>query len=93
AGELSASCCVLSQNNLLSDIETLDFDPFRMFQVSVADLTERTGLGFEAYADADVLARPADAACRASERVAEALGEKTSGAISVEILDEGDLLF
>ncbi|MEM6857575.1 MAG: DNA/RNA non-specific endonuclease [Pseudomonadota bacterium] len=93
AGELSASCFVLSQNDLLSDIETLDFDPFRMFQVSVADLTERTGLGFEAYAVADVLARPADAACRASERVAEALGASSSGPISVEILNEGDLLF
>jgi len=92
-GALAASCFVLSQNNLLSDIETLDFDPFRMFQVSVEELSERTGLGFGFYADADILASPADAACRASERVAEALGASSSGPISVEILDEGDVLF
>ena len=92
-GALAASCFVLSQNNLLSDIETLDFDPFRMFQVSVEELSERTGLGFGFYTEADVLASPADAACRASERVAEALGASSSGPISVEILDEGDVLF
>ncbi|MEL6237827.1 MAG: DNA/RNA non-specific endonuclease [Pseudomonadota bacterium] len=94
-GDLKASCFVLSQNTLLSDIETLDFDPFRMFQVSVAELAERTGMGFDAYAAADVLASPTDAACRASERVAEALGSlgaSPSGAFSVEILDEADLI-
>ena len=95
-GELKASCFVLSQNTLLSDIETLDFDPFRMFQVSVADLAERTGMGFGAYAAADVLASPTDAACGASERVAEALGSSRNnlgGVISVEIMEEEDLIF
>ncbi|MEM1194549.1 MAG: DNA/RNA non-specific endonuclease [Pseudomonadota bacterium] len=95
-GGLRASCFVLSQNNLLSDIETLDLDPFRMFQVSTADLAERTGLGFDAYASADVLASPSEAARGASPRVAEALTASAAGAggsMSVEILGEEDLLF
>ncbi|MBO9427538.1 DNA/RNA non-specific endonuclease [Labrenzia sp. R4_1] len=53
-GNPTAACFVLSQNDLLSDLETLDFDPFRLFQISVHELEIRTGLGFDAYADADI---------------------------------------
>ncbi|MET1415937.1 DNA/RNA non-specific endonuclease [Roseibium sp. HPY-6] len=54
SGKLTAACFVLSQNDFLSDIEAIDFDPFRLFQVTVAELSERTKLGFSAYADADI---------------------------------------
>ncbi len=93
AGELAAACFILSQNDLLDDIETLDFDPFRMFQVSTEELAQRTGLGFADYDAADALADPAAAACRASERVAEALRKSTGPARMIEVLSEEDLLF
>ncbi len=93
AGALAAACFVLSQNDLLSDIETLDFDPFRMYQVSTAELAQRTGLGFADYDAADALADPAAAACRASERVAETLAQGSGPARTIEILSEKDLLF
>ena len=51
---LTSAAFVLSQNDTLSNIETLDFDPFRLFQVSLDELTKRTKLGFSAYASADV---------------------------------------
>lgn len=52
--ELTAACFLLSQNDLLSDIEAIDFDPFRLFQISVAELTERTTLDFGFYEDGDI---------------------------------------
>ncbi len=57
-GALTSASFVLSQNNMLQDIETIDFDPFRLFQVSISALEKRTGLTFSAYASADVLANP-----------------------------------
>ena len=53
-GNLTAACFLLSQNDLLSDIEAIDFDPFRLFQISIAELTERTSLDFGFYNDADI---------------------------------------
>ena len=54
SGKLAAACFVLSQNDMLSDIEVFDFDPFRLYQVSVCELARLTKLGFDAYRDADV---------------------------------------
>lgn len=54
---LTAACFLLSQNDLLSDIEAFDFDPFRLFQISVTELSERTTLDFGAYGDADITLR------------------------------------
>ncbi|MCV3273344.1 DNA/RNA non-specific endonuclease [Roseobacter sinensis] len=51
---LRAACFVLSQRDLLHDIEGIDLDPFQLFQVSVPDLATRTGMGFDAYGPADV---------------------------------------
>lgn len=53
---LNAACFVLSQSTLLSDIEAFDFDPFRLYQISVSELSSRTNLGFEAYEEADITA-------------------------------------
>ena len=55
--ELTAACFLLSQNDLLSDIETIDFDPFRLFQISVEELSERSALDFGVYEDADITRR------------------------------------
>jgi endonuclease G len=60
-GQLRTSAFVLSQSSLLTDIEALDLDPFKLFQVQVADLEARTGLLLAEHARADVLARPESA--------------------------------
>ncbi|WP_299746917.1 DNA/RNA non-specific endonuclease [uncultured Tateyamaria sp.] len=57
--DLRAACFVLSQSDLLTDIESIDFDPFRLFQVSVPTLADRTGLGFDTYVPADITQNPA----------------------------------
>jgi endonuclease G, mitochondrial len=57
-GNLTTACFLLSQNDLLSDIEAIDFDPFRLFQISVSELTERTSLDFGFYEDSDITNNP-----------------------------------
>ncbi|MEW7009925.1 DNA/RNA non-specific endonuclease [Lentilitoribacter sp. EG35] len=57
-GDLTAACFLLSQNDLLSDIEAIDFDPFRLFQISISELTERTSLDFGFYSAADITSSP-----------------------------------
>jgi endonuclease G len=57
-GALRTAAFVLSQANFLTDIEAIDLDPFKLFQVRVTDLEERTGLTFADELRADVLARP-----------------------------------
>ena len=57
-GALRVSVFVLSQADLLRDVETLDLDPFRIFQVTVSDLSTRTALDFSALRVADVMAHP-----------------------------------
>ena len=54
-GQLRTSAFVLSQSSMLTDIEALDLDPFKLFQVHVADLEARTGLLLAEHARADVL--------------------------------------
>ncbi len=69
-GALSAACFLLSQNDLLSDIEAFDFDPFRLYQISVCELSRLTQLGLGAYSDADVTQN--------TERLSEASAERLS---------------
>ncbi|TCL07507.1 endonuclease G [Sodalis ligni] len=57
-GQLRCSAFVLSQDNLLNDLESLDLDPFRIYQVSVPQLTARTALDFSAYGAVDVMQHP-----------------------------------
>lgn len=40
---------ILTQTDLLSDLETLDLDPFRLFQVPLSRLSSDTGLDFERF--------------------------------------------
>lgn len=88
-GALTSASFVLSQNDLLQDIEALDLDPFRLYQVSVDELAQRTMLGFASYARADVLKNP--------ERIIHGLAAATEIAgerpAIREIFDEGEVVF
>lgn len=88
-GAMSSASFVLTQSNLLQDIEALDLDPFRLFQVSVEELAERTGLGFSAYAGADVLLNP-ERISHGLTVAAEIAGERPA---IREILEEKGLVF
>ncbi|MEL6104063.1 MAG: DNA/RNA non-specific endonuclease, partial [Pseudomonadota bacterium] len=79
-GELIAACFLLSQNDLLSDIETIDFDPFRLFQISVEELSSRTALDFSVYVDADITRR--------AERLSSLSAENLSGTSITENVRE-----
>lgn len=57
-GELTSAAFMLSQTDQLSSIETLDLEPFKLFQLSIDDLECRTGLDFSAYAASDALVHP-----------------------------------
>ncbi len=82
-GALRAACFLLSQSDLLTDLEVLDFDPLRIFQISVTELSSRTDLDFSAYVAADIIsnsdlslapesaARPADTGVTAHEITSE----------------------
>ena len=77
-GDLTSAAFVLSQTDLLSSMETLDLEPFKLRQISIDDLEGRTGLDFSAYAASDALAHPQ----RCSRRLPaahEAEGVATSG--------------
>jgi endonuclease G len=56
SGTLKAKGFVLSQADLLNDIELLDLDEFRLWQVTLADLGARTSLDFGSLVQADTLA-------------------------------------
>jgi endonuclease G len=44
--QLKAKAYVLTQDNLLDNIEAFELDPFRLYQVSISELEQRTGLRF-----------------------------------------------
>ncbi|QBF33089.1 DNA/RNA non-specific endonuclease [Thalassococcus sp. S3] len=67
---LTAACFILSQTDLLSDIEAFDFDPFRLYQVSVEELERRTALGLAAYAEADITKDPGRLSVLSAESLA-----------------------
>ena len=56
--QLRSAAFVLSQRDLIATIERLDLDPFRLFQVSLAELSATTDLDFSALAATDVIANP-----------------------------------
>ncbi|WP_137110655.1 DNA/RNA non-specific endonuclease [Rhodobacter sp. SY28-1] len=56
--ELRCAAFLLSQSNLMHDIERLELDPFRLYQVGLATLTQLSGLGFEKLTTFDTLLRP-----------------------------------
>lgn len=56
--ELRLAAFVLSQEPLLSDLEAIDLDPFKLYQVRVADLRTRAGVDFGTTSGLDVMERP-----------------------------------
>ncbi|MCL6654979.1 endonuclease [Agrobacterium rubi] len=56
--QLRCAAFILSQDNLLNDLETLDLDPFRLYQVSLTELTMKTELDFAPLDAADLLLHP-----------------------------------
>jgi endonuclease G len=68
--ELRCAAFLLSQGSLLSDIERLELDPFRLYQLDIQTLTQLSGLDFMKLADHDTLRRPE----HAGRAVAEGAG-------------------
>jgi endonuclease G, mitochondrial len=47
-GKFKVKAYILSQSNLLDDLEALELDPFRLYEVSLNELENRTSLNFSA---------------------------------------------
>ncbi len=88
-GVLTCASFVLSQKNLLQDIETFDLDAFRLFQISIDELSERTKLDFAAYVGADVFQNP-ERIVHGLTVAAEIAGERPAFR---EIFDEAEIVF
>ncbi|MEL6687637.1 MAG: DNA/RNA non-specific endonuclease [Pseudomonadota bacterium] len=86
SGDLRCACFILSQSNLLQDIETIDFDPFKLFQVSAESLSKRTGLGFDAYHAVDSFVAPVSLETLSATEGADNIPER-------EIKSETDMIF
>lgn len=80
-GQLRCSAFVLSQDKLLSDLEDLDLDPFRIYQVRLVELSARTMLDFSALEGADVMQRPELAT---TGRVREFAAGQSSAAVEIK---------
>jgi endonuclease G len=81
-GKLKAEAYVLSQSDLLNDLEALELDEFRLWQVTLADLGARNNLDFGSLVQADTLALE-------SVTRPELLG--ASGRVAREILSRDEL--
>lgn len=82
-GKLKAMAYVLTQDDLLDDIEGLDLDPFRLWQVAIVDLEERAQVRFAGLEEADDLT---------PERVVEAMPRTRGGSPVREVLGREDLI-
>jgi len=85
-GDLRLAAFILSQEPLLSDLEAIDLDPFKLFQVRVADLKPRAGIDFGDHGGVDVVERPEAAIV---PRELEAL--RAPADLAREVNDLGDL--
>lgn len=54
-GSLKAKAFVLTQDDLEAKLESLGLDTFRVYQVSLSELAEMTGLSYGALAGADTM--------------------------------------
>ncbi len=81
-GTLKAKAFVLSQGDYLNDIEALELDEFRLWQLTLADLGSRINLDFGALAAADTLEL---------ERVRRPEMVGPAGRLAREILSREDL--
>ena len=74
---------VLTQDDLLNDIEALQLDPFRLYQISIAELERRLGLDFGDTRDLDAFV---------PESVREGVAEGAAPRAVREVLCREDLL-
>jgi endonuclease G, mitochondrial len=56
--KFKAKAYILSQNNLLNDLEVLELDPFKLFEVSLDELENRTDLNFSALKPHSAFSEP-----------------------------------
>ena len=54
-GQVKARAYILTQDDLLNDIEALDLDPFRLWQIAIDDLETRIDIRFRDLANADTI--------------------------------------
>jgi endonuclease G len=69
--KLKVAAYVLTQDNLLDDLEALELDPFRLYQVPIAKLATLTGLSFGSLDKLDTFNASAQTAAP------DAIGEQT----------------
>ncbi len=55
SGVLKAKAYVLTQDDLEAKLESLGLEPFKLYQVALADLGAQTGLVFADLASADTM--------------------------------------
>jgi endonuclease G len=87
---LRTAAFVLSQGDLIATLERLDLDPFRLFQVTLPELRQTTGLDFSALAETDVMANPELQLSLPELAGPEAAEQKP--ALNREITSRGDLV-
>lgn len=87
-GGLRCAAFLLSQEDLLTDLERLDLDPFRIYQIDLGELAQRTSLDFSALSGADVASLP-----QVARRLAAREDAGSRSASVVEIRSRADLRF
>jgi endonuclease G len=80
--QLKVKVFVLTQDDLLNDIEALELDEFRLFQISVAELSTRSGINFSALRSHDDFQ---------AERVPESVGADGRRRAVREVFSREDL--
>jgi len=78
-GELQSKAYVLTQDDLEAKLESLGLEPFKLYQVAMADLSAQTGLDFGALAQADTMPPAPEAVGAVSVRRVEARSEIAAG--------------
>lgn len=75
SGKLKAKAFVLTQDDLETKLESLGLEPFKLYQVALADLSAQTGIAFGELALADTIAPGLQAVGAPSVRRVEARSE------------------
>lgn len=79
AGELKAKAYVLTQDDLEARLESLGLEPFKLYQVPIAELTKSTGLRFGDLAQADTMPPSTEAVGAPAVRLVQSRSEIVAG--------------
>ena len=82
-GTLKAKAYVLTQDDLEAKLESLGLEPFKLFQVALADVSAQTGLVFVDLANADTMSAAPEMAGLPTARRIEARSEISGDATPV----------